>query len=324
VKVRVVKMNGVDIGLFQFDYDLTWMSFFMNANGHTYARYGMRKDEHADGMLSSKGLMAVMKGALEAHKTGAERTPAAWTKRTPDAFKSVPEPIRTGKSCMHCHQVWAFERKDAGGITKQAAQELYPLPENLGITMEVDEPNRVAAVAEGSPAAKAKVAKGDRVTAINGTPVLSSADVAVVLHNLAEARVTLEVGERKATLDLPAGWKKRDISWRSTMWALRPAPGFGGKMLTADERKQAGISGPWAIRVNYIVDWGDQAALGAALKKAGLKKTDLVVSVAGKNDFKTELEMQTWFRLTQKDGTDVEVILWRDGKPQAIQIPVVE
>lgn len=40
VKVRVVKMNGVDIGLFQFDFDLTWMCFFMNANGFIYGRYG--------------------------------------------------------------------------------------------------------------------------------------------------------------------------------------------------------------------------------------------------------------------------------------------
>jgi len=33
-------MNGVNIHLFQFERDLTWMAFFMDANDRFYARYG--------------------------------------------------------------------------------------------------------------------------------------------------------------------------------------------------------------------------------------------------------------------------------------------
>ncbi len=322
IKVRVVKMNGVDIGLFQFDFDLTWMCFFMNANGFIYGRYGMRKNEHAEAMLSTKGLVKVMKGALDAHKTGGERKPAEWTKRTADAFKSTPEPIRTGKNCMHCHQVWAFERRDNGGISKDAARELYPLPENLGITMDVDDPNVVKSV-DGA-AKKAGIAAGDRVTAINGVRVLSSADISFVLHNLKDGEIRLEIAGRSVVVAPEGDWRKRDISWRSTMWALRPAPGFGGKALTADEKKKAGIDAPFAMKVNTFADWGDQAALGKAIRKAGLAKDDIVTSVAGRNDFESELAMQAWFRLTQKGGTEVEVVFWRKGEKKTIKIPVVE
>ena len=322
VKVRVVKMNGVDIGLFQFDFDLTWMCFFMNANGYTYGRYGMRKNEHAEGMLSTKGLVKAMHGALDAHKTDSAKKPAEWTRRTADSIKAVPEPIKSGKNCMHCHMVWGFERRDAP-ISKEAAQELYPLPENLGITMDVDDPNVVKSV-EGA-AKKAGVAPGDRVTAINGARVLSSADIAFALHTLPKGgEIKIEIGGKSVVVVPEGDWRKRDISWRSTMWALKPAPGFGGKMLTDAEKKRDGVDAPWAMKVNYIVDWGDQAALGKAIKAAGLAKEDIVVSIAGKNDFASELAMQTWFRLTQKGGTEIEVVFWRKGEKKTIKIPVVE
>ena len=40
-------MNGIDLKLFRFDGDLTWMSFFMNAEDRFYTRYGGRSDTHA-------------------------------------------------------------------------------------------------------------------------------------------------------------------------------------------------------------------------------------------------------------------------------------
>ncbi len=282
----------------------------------------MRKNEHAEAMLSTKGLVKVMKGALDAHKTDSQKKPAEWTKRTADSIKAVPEPIKSGKNCMHCHQVWGFERRD-NPISKESALQLYPLPENLGITMDVDDPNVVKSV-DGA-AKKAGVAAGDRVTAINGVRVLSSSDIAFVLHNLPKGgEIKLEIAGKSVVVTPEGGWRKGDISWRSTMWALRPAPGFGGKALTADEKKKAGIDAPFAMKVNYIVDWGDQAALGKAIKKAGLQKEDIVTSVAGKNDFTSELAMQTWYRMTQKGGTEAELIVWRKGEKLTIKIPVVE
>lgn len=42
VCVRLVQMKGVDLRTFQFDWDLTWHTFFLNADGTIYGRYGTR------------------------------------------------------------------------------------------------------------------------------------------------------------------------------------------------------------------------------------------------------------------------------------------
>jgi hypothetical protein len=47
-------MRGVDLTTFDFDYDLTWAAFFMNANEHIYGRYGGR-DEGPVQRLRSPG-----------------------------------------------------------------------------------------------------------------------------------------------------------------------------------------------------------------------------------------------------------------------------
>ena len=59
--VRVQSMNGVNINLFQFDYDLTWMAFFMDAHDGIYARYGGREDHDAESHLTKPSLLRVMR-----------------------------------------------------------------------------------------------------------------------------------------------------------------------------------------------------------------------------------------------------------------------
>ena len=44
VRVRVVQGNGMDLSLFQFDYDLTFAVFFMNADKTIYGRFGTRAE----------------------------------------------------------------------------------------------------------------------------------------------------------------------------------------------------------------------------------------------------------------------------------------
>ena len=57
-------MNGIDLKLFRFDGDLTWMSFFMDAEDRFYTRYGGRSDTHAESYLSKPSLVRVMQQVL--------------------------------------------------------------------------------------------------------------------------------------------------------------------------------------------------------------------------------------------------------------------
>src|SRR5690349_20078404 len=69
VCVRAVEMEGVDLSLFQFDYDETWCAFFLNADRTIYGRYGTRASGGADvGVdVSVAGLERALEGALEFH-----------------------------------------------------------------------------------------------------------------------------------------------------------------------------------------------------------------------------------------------------------------
>src|ERR1043166_1192188 len=66
--LRMTRMNGVNLNLFAFDYDLTWMSFFLDADGRIYSRYGGRDNGSADGRLSGAGLLRTMNEVLRVHK----------------------------------------------------------------------------------------------------------------------------------------------------------------------------------------------------------------------------------------------------------------
>jgi membrane-associated protease RseP (regulator of RpoE activity) len=279
----------------------------------------VRKDRHAEGMMSLAGLRKVMKAALEAHKTGADRKPAASTPRLADSFESLPPDLKSGKNCMHCHQVWDHMRKGMDpAAAKKEVLETYPLPENLGFTLDIDLGNVVKFVDPKGPAAKAGLKAKDEVAAVNGTPVYSAADFSWALQNLKGNSIDIELAGKKTVKFAPAGdWRVRDITWRGSMWALRPATGFGGKQLDEAELKGLGLKpGAFAFKVNYIVDWGGQDnPAGLNAKRAGLQKGDIVVSAAGKADFATELDFQAWWRLNLKPGSDVDVAIFRAGKP---------
>ena len=49
VCVRVVHANGMDLSLFQYDYDQSWSAFFLNADRTIYGRYGTRSHETESG-----------------------------------------------------------------------------------------------------------------------------------------------------------------------------------------------------------------------------------------------------------------------------------
>ncbi len=60
--VRIVKCNGLDLSLFQFDSDWTFAAFFLNSDRAIYARYGTRGRRRD---VAIEGLAATMRRVLE-------------------------------------------------------------------------------------------------------------------------------------------------------------------------------------------------------------------------------------------------------------------
>src|SRR5258707_729896 len=69
VCVRIVQANGLDLSLFQYDYDQSLAAFFLNADGTIYGRYGTRSHEtESERDVSVDGFTRALEGALELHR----------------------------------------------------------------------------------------------------------------------------------------------------------------------------------------------------------------------------------------------------------------
>lgn len=135
------------------------------------------------------------------------------------------------------------------------------------------------------------------------------------------------VARRRVVLELPAGWRRGDaldLAWRSDMWHLRPNPGFGGAFLGSDEKKKLGLPADrFALRVNYLIDFGAHPEDGRNAKRAGLKKGDVVFGVDGRGDFLNERQFQAWWRLEQKPGRTAKLDVLSGGVRKTIELPVL-
>jgi hypothetical protein len=312
--VRITRMRGVDLDLFDFDYDLTWMGFFLNADGFVYGRYGGRDSDSADSRVSLTGLRYAMNAALRRHRdqsAGYPRQPAN-PARTPERYpaaRRLPE-----RACIHCHQVNELRRESLQEAGKWRREELwvYPLPENIGLTLDVDHGDLVAKVGTHSAAARIGIRPGDRLLSMDGQLVSSFADVQYVLHR-APAKGTLTVAwhhegqSRKGELVLTEGWRETDISWRWSLRGLDPSPWVHGDDLSAEEKKALRVSEKrLAFRQGPFVSEPAQ--------QAGIRQNDVILGVDGKALEMTARQFAAYIRLNYRVGDRVTYNILRGGK----------
>jgi hypothetical protein len=346
VCVRVVQFWGQDLSLFQFDQELTWAVFLMNADKTLYGRYGSRSD-HKDTQkdISVEGLVKAMEGALELHAAYPGNKASLAGKTGPKVPFPTPESIPelrgkpnikpadgTRGGCVHCHQahdgeVWSLRKAGQALADKQIWP--FPMPDELGLSLDPKERATVTAVAAGSPAEKGGFKPGDRIAKLEGQPILSIADVQWVLHNAKDggtlkAEVDRGGKTESATLALAAGWRQKDdFTWRVITWSMRHKL-LGTEPLEAvaeAEKKQAGAApGGMALRIKkFPPDWVKEKN-GAAQQK--FQPGDVIIAVDGRNGFLTEGELLGYLMQKKQPGQSAEFTVVRGGKPQKLQIPI--
>ncbi len=319
-------MRGVNLDVFRFDYDLTWAGFFLSADEMIYGRFGGRGSGAADEYLTLSGLKHAMRAALAAHrkapkaKLPAEEKPA----RTVEQYAAAKE-MRAG-TCIHCHQAYDFRREDLKAAKKWSLEEVwvYPLPQNVGLTLDPDQGDRVKSVLAKSAAERAGLRGGDTFKTLNGVPVASFADAQHALHlapTSGKVAMTWERDgkERRGELDLADGWRKTDISWRASMWGLEPPSQVSGRDLSAESKKRLGLSEKaLALRQGEFRT--------PAAKAAGLLPGDVIVGVDGKALEMTREQFNAYVRVTYKVGDKVTYNVLRDGKRAdvALTLPATE
>lgn len=312
---RVLNMRGVNLNLFQFDYDLTWAAFFLNAEEHVYGRFGGRDAESPDKYLTLSGLKNAMKAALEAHRTGSPRTPSARGETAPRSVEQYPAAKRVKEeSCIHCHQVWDFRREELRSQKKWTRDDIwvYPLPDRLGFTVSQADQSHIKEVKPDSPAAEAGLRSGDRLQRIGTQPAATFADAQHALHvlgNAADVRIQwLRDGkEMSATLKLPQRWRESDISWRASMWGLEPTACVWGEDLKPDEKSKLGLAPKrLAFKQGKFVP--------AQSRNAGIRDGDIIIGIDGKELEMTMLQFNAWVRLNMQVGDKITFNVIRAGK----------
>ena len=334
--MRLVQANNLDLTRFQFDYDLTFAAFMLNADGTIYGRYGTRTKHEAADDVSLAGFRESLTAALALHARYPQNKASLAGKQARPTNKKRPEEYaqlaefkpkldyegQVVKSCMHCHQIRDAERHEFRTARKPIPDEVlfpYPMPETIGFSLDPQQRATVRSVEPKSLAVAAGLKTGDELLTLAGQPILSIADVQWVLQNTADAAelpATVRRGDRelKMTLKLSAGWRRTsDIAWRTTTWDLRRM-GFGGLWLvepTAVERQAAGVAeDALALRVKHVGQYGNHAVA----KNAGVRESDIVVEFDGLAARRTESELLAHAMQKKQPGDKVEVVVQRGAE----------
>lgn len=317
---RITNMRGADLTVFDFDYDLTWMGFFMNANQHIYGRFGGRDEEDAEKSLSLKGLKYAMKQALEAYSA----RPDAELKRVEKPFARVelyPAARRVKKGqCIHCHQVHDFHREWLVQKKNWTPDDIwkYPPPENIGLRLSPEQGDVIEAILSDSSASMADLQKGDVLDSINGASISSYGDLQYLLHQTPENGSLKVIYTRsgkkgEATLSLKPGWRKSDFSWRGSMWGLEPKAHVYGRDLTAAQKKNLGLSPQrLAFRQGNFVP--------PRARQAGIRGGDIIIGANGKELEMKMLQFNVWVRLNFEQGDRIVYNVIRNGRRKDIPL----
>jgi hypothetical protein len=346
VCVRIIQGNGLNLELFEHDWDISFAAYFMNPDKTIYGRFGSRSDQkEAERDISIEGFRKAMLAALELHAGHPANKESLKKKSDSTPRYGAPEfyPLLRGKynakldyqgkvagSCIHCHQIREAERLVHRSANEPIPDQLlypWPMPDLLGFSLDPATMATVRTVTPGSPAARAGFRVGDEILALERQPMISLADVQWVLHNAASREaLTAQVkrGSEKVdlTLPLPANWRRKsDISWRATSWDLRRMV-TGGMVLkdsTTDARKALDLpDSALALRVDYLGQYGEHAAG----KKAGFQKDDVIVKIDGKTERMTESDLFGYLAQNRMPGAKVPVTVLRKGSKADLELPM--
>ena len=312
MRVRLLQITGADLNIFDFDHDLTWAGFFMNADGLVYGRFGGRDAKGADTRNSLLGLRFAMESALESHRLHSREKPALAAPTYVENYPSVRKVVRNG--CIHCHQVKEIRRqedKDAG-TWKRESVWVYPLPENVGISLDPDRGNLVRAVLADSPAERAGLAAGDTIQVLNGRTVFSFADLQYALHYAPiEGEVAISwtrAGQaRSAHLQLAPDWRKTNLTWRPSMLDLLPSLTVFGYDMTAKEKESLGL-GEKQLAFRQV------APVHSEAQAIGVREGDIILGV---DNLKMEMNVAKFLGYVRQNylvGDRVTLNVLRDGK----------
>jgi hypothetical protein len=337
VCVRIVQTKGLDLQVFQYDYDMSWAAMFLNADGTIYGRYGTRTTSGpgSDAHLSLAGFRLAAQRALDLHKQYPANRQQLQGKTGGKPDFARPEQIpgledraataTTRQNCIHCHMVkeYALRAKWERGQLSLADLLVYPMPDSIGVQIDSNDGLLIRSVDPDSPADKAGLKAGDRFETLAGQPLVSVADIQWVLHtapNETELAATVRRQDEvlRPEIVLSGDWKRSDIAWRASTWyGLRQGVKF--EPLSAAEKQSRGIEADrMALAIKGLFGRG-----GPKLKEAGLAVGDIILAVDGNSQPpQNESEFLIQLRLEHGPRDNVKFTFLRGAQRRELQVPM--
>jgi serine protease Do len=333
VLARIVAMDGIDIGLFDYDRHNALYYFILNADEQIYLRYGGRDAEDAMTYLNLESLELALRAGLDRHELYREGKLA----KQPRPAPFYPEQIALLKRnqidrgrCVECHLIADYQAQEAEQSGKlDRPRMLYPSPDLKTIGIHLDVPKGLVIKKAQGAVAKAGMQTGDTITEIGGANVLTFGDLQYRYgktdRNAQRIELTIDrAGARKSlSVDLPVEWWLTDTSYR--FWSVEPMLYFTTRPLTAEQKRRLNLPiGGFASEVVETVppagpNSADLDGSRILEQMQMLKLGDIITGVEGVQESRLTQDVELYIKLTKKAGDSITLDLLRDGKPTQIK-----
>lgn len=316
VCVRVIRMDDIDVALFDRDWHNTLYFFIMNADEQIYMRYGGRDAASPDTYLNLDSIELALKKGLELHEEYKQGKLAKAEKPAPKFPREYPLLVeRTFKrnACVECHLIGDFQnlhREQDGTLDKLV--HLFRSPDIKTIGIHLDVPKGLVVKEAQGAVAEAGMRAGDTIVAVNGTRVYTFGDLQYYYDKtprMAErAKFTVGREGREVDLDvkLPVRWWWTDLRFRQS--SVDPKMYFDSTPLTAAEKSELGLKPDgFASRVKYV------SSVAQMMKVHELKVGDIVYAVDGVETDPLANTPELFMQLRRKPGDAALLDVIRDG-----------
>jgi len=316
-------MDDTDVALFDRDWNNTLYYFILNADGRIYARYGGRDAHDADTYLNLDSLELALKQGLELHKQyqqGELKTEAPPKPLFPREIPLLVKRTFDQHACVECHLIGDFQnlqRQQDGTLDKLT--HLYRSPDIKTIGIELDVPKGLAVKEARGAVAAAGMKPGDRIAALNGTPVWTFGDLQYRYDKVDRKAERIEItvvrdGARAdLTVTLPPRWWWTDLRFRQS--SVEPRLDFEDRPLTDAEKRQRGLPPDgFASQVRYVAEF-------AKIRRTHeLRVGDIIVGVDGVERDELANTAELFVKLRKNAGETVTLAVIRNGL--RIQMPL--
>ena len=323
VCVRVVRMDDVDVGLFDRDWNNAIYFFVLNGDGQIYMRYGGRESQSPDTYNSLDSLRLALEQGLVLHQKYLQGSLPAQERPKPLFPREMPllvERTFAQRQCVECHLIGDFQniQRERDGVLDKLSQ-LYRSPDIKTIGILLDVPKGLVVKEVTGPVAAAGMKPRDRIAAWNGTPVWTFGDVQYrydkVDRHATSLTITVDRSGQSVDLkvDLPPRWWWTDLRFRQS--SVDPRLDFEDRALTADEKQKLGLKpDSLASQVKYVSD------MAKVRNTHDLRVGDVIVSVDGVEHDEFANTAELYLKLHTKAGESAKLEVIRDGKRMTMPI----